>query len=103
MEEKDFNIEDLENFEESKIEFESKSNEVNDGKCMSCNEKLVKVLENRNLLNGAITFHIIKLRCPKCKKEYLDLDEAEKYDFFLLLEKAIKQPLDKLNRKLSYN
>ena len=89
--------------EEIRIELDENAFEVNEGICKYCHERLIKVVENRNALDGTITFHIIKLKCPKCGKEYLDLDQAEKYDFALLLEKAVKQPLDKLSRRLSAN
>ena len=33
---------------------------------------------NKSLFDGSLTFHIIKFKCLKCKKEYLDLEEAQK-------------------------
>ena len=91
MEEEESNsFEELKDMDEVEMEFDSGASEVNEGVCKECGERLVKVVENRNLLNGAITFHIIKLRCEKCGKEYLDLGQAEKYDFLITLEKAIK-------------
>lgn len=99
----DLTIEELDELEEVEIEIDENVFEVNEGICKECNEKLIKVVENRSILDGAITFHIIKLRCPKCGKEYLDLDQAEKYDFTLILEKAVKQPLDKLSRRILTN
>ncbi len=85
---------------EEKLEIEEDTFEVNDGICKDCNEKLIKIVENRSILDGTITFHIIKLKCPKCGREYLDLDQAEKYDFALLLEEAAKQPLSILSKKM---
>lgn len=92
--------EELENLEEVKIESDKDAFEVNEGFCKECNERLVKIVENRSILDGAITFHIIKLKCPKCGKEYLDLDQAEKYDFALILERALHQSLEKLSNKI---
>jgi RNase P subunit RPR2 len=100
MEEKDLSVEDMKRLEEEKLEINAEAFEVNQGLCKDCNEKLIKVVENKNLLDGAITFHIIKLKCLKCGKEYLDLGQAEKYDFLLALEKAFNQPLDTLSRKI---
>ena len=93
-------FEELNDLEEEKIEINSNAFEVNEGICKECGGRLVKIVENRNILDGTITFHIIKLKCPNCGKEYLDLDQAEKYDFYLVLEKATKQPLEKLLRKI---
>ena len=96
-------FEELNKLEEEKVEFGKEISEVNECVCKDCDEKLVKIVENRSLLDGTITFHIIKLKCMKCGKEYLDLDQAEKYDFLFTLEKAIKsqQALKVLARKIS--
>lgn len=99
-EKENLSLEELEKLEEIKLDIDEDVFEVNDGICKDCHEKLIKIVENRSILNGAITFHIIKLKCPKCSKEYLDLDQAEKYDFALILEKATQQPLDSLSKKL---
>ena len=96
----DMTIDELEKLQEVDVNMDKDAFEVNDGVCKECNEKLVKIVQNKSILDGAITFHIIKLKCPKCGKEYLDLDQAEKYDFTLILEKAVKQPLDKLSRRI---
>ena len=92
--------EELEELKEEKLEIGEDAFEVNEGICKDCNEKLIKIVENRSILDGTITFHIIKLKCPKCRREYLDLDQAEKYDFALLLEEAAKQPLSILSKKM---
>jgi RNase P subunit RPR2 len=94
-------LKELEKLKEEKLEIDREAFDVNEGICKDCNEKLTKIVENRSMLDGAVTFHIIKLRCEKCGKEYLDLDQAEKYDFLLTLEKATKKPLDVLSKKIS--
>lgn len=96
------NIEELQKFEEANMETDERAFEVNEGICNECGEKLIKIVENRSVLDGAITFHIIKLKCLKCGKEYLDLNQAEKYDFLLSLERAIRQkkPLEALAKSI---
>lgn len=83
--------------------FDSRANKVNEGFCKECGGKLIKVVENRDFLEGSISFHIIKLRCDSCGKEYLDLNQADKYDFLLTLEKAMrdKVALNVLAKKIS--
>jgi uncharacterized protein with PIN domain len=88
--EKDMTVEELEKLEEEELEVDSSAFDVSEGVCKDCGEKLVRVVEDRNLLDGAITFHIVKLKCEKCGKEYLDLEQSDKYDFLLSLEKAVK-------------
>ncbi len=95
-------IEELKQLEEEPVEVGGNAFEVNEGLCKECHEKLIKKIENRTIFGGTVTFHIIKLVCPKCGREYLDLDQAEKYDFLLTLEKASKEkPLEVLTRKIT--
>jgi len=94
-------IEELKTMKEEVLEINKEAFEVNEGICKDCNVKLLKIVENRSIFGGAISFHIIKLKCPKCGKEYLDLDQAEKYDFLLTLEKVSKEKsLDILTKKI---
>lgn len=83
---------ELEEMKEVKVKINEDSFKVTTGICPHCNIKMEKIIENKNLFDGAITFHIIKFRCNKCEKEYLDLNEAQKYDLYLLLEKFSKKP-----------
>ncbi len=94
-------LEELKEFDKEYFEIDESSFEVNDGICRACNERFLKIVENRSIFDGSVTFHIIKLKCPKCNKEYLDLDQAEKYDFLLKLEKASKEePLEELTKRI---
>ena len=86
----DLNEEELDKLEEVNIKIDENSFEVSEGICPECNEKMSKYIANFNLFDGALTFHLIKFRCDKCKKEYLDMNEAEKYDFYLLMKKQPK-------------
>lgn len=97
----DLSTNELEKLEEVELEIEPSASEVNEGYCGECNEKLIRTVENISLLDGAISFHIIKLKCPKCGKVYLDLDQAKKHDFLLALKKALNQPLEKLTKKIN--
>ena len=83
---------ELEKMEEVKAEIDEESFKVTTGMCPNCNVKMEKIIENKNLFDGAITFHIIKFRCNECGKEFLDLEQAEKYDLYLLFEKLSKKP-----------
>ena len=101
MEDK-MSLKELEKLKEVKVKIDKASFEVNSGLCKKCNEKLVKIVENKSVWDGSMTFHIIKLKCLKCGKEYLDLDQAEKYDLLLTLEKVMKnKPIEDLSEKIS--
>lgn len=83
---------ELEKMEEVRAEIDEDSFRVTTGICPACNLKMEKIIENKNLFDGAVTFHIIKFRCNGCGKEFLDLEEAQKYDLYLLFEKFSKKP-----------
>lgn len=86
-------LQELESLEEIHFEIDKNAASVMEGICPSCDQKLIKYVDNKSLFDGLLTFHIIKLKCLKCKKEYLDLEEAKKYDLFLALEKMGKNKI----------
>jgi transcriptional regulator NrdR family protein len=90
----------LEELEEVKFEVDESAFEVNEGICKDCNEKLVKIIEDRNV-GDWVTFHIAKLKCSKCGKRYLDFENANEYDLLLTLEKIFHQPIDVLSKKVA--
>ncbi len=52
-----------------------------------CGLKMRKIIETKSLFDGALAFHIIKLHYEKYHKEYLDLEQAQVYDMYLILNK----------------
>ena len=101
MEEENLSLEELEKLKEVKVKVDSGFSRVTEGICPKCNDKMIKVIENDSLFDGALTFHIIKFRCNKCKKEYMDLEQAEKYDLFLALKRiSRKKSIDFVSNNL---
>ena len=97
---KDMTLEELENLEEVDVEFDKDAFHIKEGICHECNEKFVKVVEDRTIGDWA-TFHFTKLKCPKCGEVYLDLEQGKKYSIILMLEKAFRQPIDVLGKKMA--
>jgi len=64
--------------------------------CQNCKIKMKKLITNKNLFHGSVTFHIETFKCENCGGEYLDLKEAEKYDLFLILKKFENKPIHSL-------
>jgi len=89
-------LEELEKLEEVKLEITKESFKVDKAICPICKKRMTPFVENQNLFEGALTFHIIKFKCEQCGKEYLDLEQAEKYDLFLLMSKAQGKPIELL-------
>ena len=73
---------------------------LGEGFCPECNKKMYKIIENKSLFDGAVTFHIIKYRCTKCNKEYLDLEQAEKLDLFFIIQKLSKKPMSIITQSM---
>ena len=99
---KELSERELEKLEEVKtFKIDNESFKVVEGFCPVCNKKMNKLIENKSLFDGTLTFHIIKFRCDKCDKEFLDLEQAKSYDLFLLLRNIAKKPLSVLNETIN--
>ena len=85
------------------MEIDRSAFSVNQADCPNCQVKMGKLVNTKPLFDGTITFHIIEFQCPKCKRKYLDLEQAEKYDLYATLEKLSKEsnPLEILNHCLA--
>lgn len=79
-----------------------KSFRVDRAICPHCGVKTHKVIENKSLFDGSLTFHIIKLRCGKCNREYLDLEQAQVYDLFLVFNKLKERSLHNVVERVSH-
>ncbi len=87
--------------QEVKTKFSKKAFRVDKAVCPNCGIKMQKIIENKSLFDGSLTFHIIKLRCEKCRKEYLDLEQAEIYDLYLMMSKRLgNKPPGKVSKTL---
>lgn len=87
---------------EAKMEIGGKAFRVDKSVCPHCDLKMHKIIENKSLFDGSLTFHIIKLKCEKCSREYLDLEQAEVYDMYLILNKRFAgRPLEAISERFS--
>ena len=88
--------------EEVEMKLDEKAFRVDRSICPHCNLKMHKIIENKSLFGGALTFHIIKLRCEKCSREYLDLEQAQVYDLFLVMRKLQEKSLYDVTERISH-
>lgn len=58
--------------------------------CQRCKIKMKKIHSDMELPDGDITIHIEAYKCPKCGRERLSGDQAEKLDYFMAMVDAIK-------------
>lgn len=59
-------------------------------KCHRCKIKMKKVYTDMDIPNGDITVHLVAYKCPRCGRESLNGDQAEKLDYFMSLVDALK-------------
>jgi len=88
--------------QEVEMKLDEKAFRVDKSVCPNCGLKMRKIIENKSLFEGSLTFHIIKFHCEKCDRQYLDLEQAQVYDLFLIFSKKFAgKPLENLT-KLSH-
>ena len=61
------------------------------------------VLMNKKVLYKDIKFKHSVWKCRKCKKEYLDLEQAKRYEKFIIMKKLLDEKLISMKRKINYD
>lgn len=59
--------------------------------CDECNIKMKKVVLDMDIPDSSITIHFEAFKCPKCEKEYLNGEQAEKLDEILVINKIVTE------------
>ena len=75
--------------EEIKVQISKGAFKSNELHCDNCNKKMDKIFIDTEIPNTSLTIHLEAFRCEKCKKEYLNGDQADKLDRALAISKAI--------------
>ena len=91
----------LENLEEVKFKIEKSAFEPKTLTCSKCNIKMDKK-EIEIHLDGGIYIRLNGFECPKCKKEYLGLEESKKLDKAMMLSRMMDNHF-KMERSLSFD
>ena len=61
------------------------------------------VLIDKKTSYGDIDFTYSVWQCRKCKKEYLDFEQARKYEKFLIMKKVLEDKLVTIERNMNYD
>jgi len=91
----------LEELEEAKFKVQKQAFEPKTLTCSICKIKTIKE-EMEITLGGGISIKSIGFKCPKCKKQYLGLEQARKLDKALILSRVIERDF-KIERSLSFD
>ncbi len=68
----------------------------------TCHKKKTK-LENKRVSYGDIEFSYQVWKCAVCKKEYLDLEQAKRYEKFLIMKRFIDDDLITIERNMNFD
>lgn len=60
-------------------------------------------LVNKKVSYGDIEFTYPAWQCKKCKKEYLDFEQAKRYEKFLIIKKLLVDKLITIERNINYD
>lgn len=58
--------------------------------CQRCKIKMEKIHTDMDIPDGDITIHLEAYKCPKCGRERLSGNQAEKLDYFMAMIDAVK-------------
>lgn len=59
--------------------------------CPGCNIKMKKVITDIDLPDNEVTLHLKAYECPKCHRERLGGDQAERFDKLMLMMDIMKK------------
>jgi transposase-like protein len=92
----DLTQEEIEELETADFQILPQAAQVEEGVCPSCENEMRQVVRNYSIYDGSITFHLISFRCTECEETYLDLEQAQKYDLYRLLQETPEEDLEKV-------
>jgi len=68
----------------------------------TCHEAKTILIEKKTSY-GDLNFTYNVWQCRKCKKEYLDFKQANRYEKFLIINKLLEDELITIERNMNYN
>ena len=95
-----YNIKD-EDFGEE-VKFKIDENSFKGGVPFKCHGKKT-VLTNKKVSFNDLEFTYLAWQCSKCKKEFLDFDQAKKYEKFLIMKKLLEDNLITIERNMNFD
>ena len=93
-----YNIKEEEMGEEVKFEIDENSFKGP----FKCHGKKT-ILTDKKVSYGDIEFAYTVWQCSKCKKEYVDFEQAKRYEKFLIIKKLLEEDLITIERNMNYD
>ncbi|HLC57500.1 MAG TPA: hypothetical protein VJH95_02930 [Candidatus Nanoarchaeia archaeon] len=98
--EKKINIEKL---EPAEFKFDKNAFKSEHLTCDDCNAEMKKTEIEMGMPDKSLVARLSAFQCPKCKKEYLNFEEAKKLDKALMLSRLMSNEGFKITKSLSFD
>lgn len=95
-----YNIKDEDFGEEVKFRIDESS--FKGGRPFKCHGKNASLI-NKEVSYGDMDFTYSVWQCKKCKKEYLDFEQAKKFEKFLIIKQLLTENLITIERNMNYD
>ena len=95
-----YNIKDEDFGKEVKFKIDDDS--FKGGRPFGCHGKNT-VLTDKKVSYGDLEFTYAVWQCKKCKKEYVDFEQAKKYEKFLVMKRLLKENPITIERNMNYD
>lgn len=94
---------DIENLEDAKFTFGKEAFKAKSLYCDECNSKMNQEVMEIEIPNSSLSIKLNAFRCIKCKKEYLNFEEAKKLDRVFILSRLMNAESYKIRKSLSFD
>ena len=94
---------DIEKLKDAKFTFDKEAFRAKSMHCDNCNEEMKLSKVEMKLPDSFLRVMLNVFRCAKCKKEYLNFEEARKLDRALLISRMMSYDGFKIRKSLSFD
>lgn len=94
---------DIDKLEEVKVTFDKEAFRAKSMHCDACNRIMKQIRIDMGMPDSFLSVRLNAFRCTKCKKEYLNFEEARKLDRALLISRLMKSDNYKIRKSLSFD
>ncbi len=94
---------DIERLEDAKFTFGKDAFKSKSLHCDSCNNIMNQEMIEIEIPNSSLSIKLNAFRCTRCKKEYLNFEEAKKLDRALILSRLMHNDSYKIKKPLSFD
>ena len=94
---------DIEKLKDAKFTFNKEAFRAKLLHCDNCNKEMKQARIEMKLPDSFLSVRLDVFRCAKCKKEYLNFEEAKKLDRALLISRMMSYDGFKIRKSLSFD